>query len=419
MRHGQVMWLPRGGDGRGQPSGKGTTVDKATASSSLTRKHEAYLGLDVGKESHWAYAVDSMGTVLFSRRVANSETELGALLARCPEDTLAVVDQRRNIGALAIKRARKAGRPVAYLPGTAEHELAKSFPGIAKTDERDAQVIARSALGMPQTLRPVPEDDPGLDGARIMSAQIAQVQKDRTACANALHSRLLESCPAFELVCDMTASWCAGMLAELGGPWNMLDAGRRRFCAASSKHGATRDQRDRLWNAIAGERPSRAAVAAEMRYVEHFASRIVADNAAEAELKAAMGEALADNADFSNLQTIPGIGPRTAAQLVVTIDITEFSSHDKLASYCGLAPSTQQSGKSISYDKGHRGGSKPLKNLLIFSCNSLGRSKSYYGDYLRKCLSRGMKYKCAVKATARKRMKVIYAVMRDGVPYSA
>lgn len=64
---------------------------------------------------------------------------------------------------------------------------------------------------MPNTLRPVLEDDLDLDGARILSAQLTQVQKDRTACANALHSRLLESCPAFELACDMTASWCAEM----------------------------------------------------------------------------------------------------------------------------------------------------------------------------------------------------------------
>lgn len=391
----------------------------AEKNATLTSKHAAYLGLDVGKFAHWAYAVDLDGEVLLSRRVANSEGELDALLAELPADTLVVVDQRRNIDALAIKRARAAGRPVAYLPGSAEHELAKSFPGIAKTDERDAQVIARAALGMPQTLRPVPAEDPALDGARIMSAQVAQVQKDRTACANALHSRLLESCPAFEAACEMTEPWCAGMLAELGGPWNMLDAGRKRFCAASRKHRATREQRDRLWNSICGERPSEQAVAAEMRYVKHFAGRIVADNEAESELEDAIAESLSDNADFKNLQTIPGIGPRTAMQLVVSIDISEFGSHDKLASYCGLAPSTQQSGTSTNYDRGHRGGNKPLKNLLIFSCNSLTRSKGYYGEYLRKCRARGMKYKCALKATARKRMKVIYAVMRDGVPYSA
>ncbi len=417
MRHGPVMWLPRCGERRGQPYGKGITMAEKNAT--LADRHEAYLELDVGKQSHWAYAVDSAGTVLLSRRVANTEAGLDEVIAECPDDTLVVVDQRRNIGALAIRRARAAGRPVAYLPGSAESELAKGFPGIAKTDAKDAQVIARVALGMPQTLRPVPEGDPALDGARIMSAQVAQVQKDRTACANALRSRLLESCPAFERACEMTAPWCAGMLSELGGPWNMLDAGRERFCAASHKHGASRGQRDRLWDAISGERPHEQAVAAEMRYVKHFAGRIAADNQEEAMLEEAIAESLSGNADFANLQTIPGIGPRTAAQLVVSVDISQFDSHDKLASYCGLAPSTQRSGTSVNYDKGHRGGNKPLKNLLVFSCNSLGRSKSYYGEYLRRCLGRGMKRRCALKATARKRMKVIYAVMRDGTPYSA
>lgn len=60
-------------------------------------------------------------------------------------------------------------------------------------------------------------------------------------------------------------------------------------------------------------------------------------------------------------------------QLVVSIDISGFGSHDKPTSYCGLAPFTQQSGSSVNYDKGHRGGNKPLKNLPIFSCNSLGQ----------------------------------------------
>lgn len=97
--------------------------------------------------------------------------------------------------------------------------MEKSFPGIVKTDERDARVIEQTALGMPQTPWTVLKEDPQLDDARIMFAQFAQVQKDRTTCANALHSRLPESCPAFELACSMTVPWCTGMLAELGEPW--------------------------------------------------------------------------------------------------------------------------------------------------------------------------------------------------------
>lgn len=63
-------------------------------------------------------------------------------------------------------------------------------------------------------------------------------------------------------------------------------------------------------------------------------------------------------------------------------------------------------------------GNKRLKNLLIFSCLSLARSAGEFGRHYRACRARGMRHTCALKATARKRLKVIYAVMRDGRPYA-
>ena len=119
------------------------------------------------------------------------------------------------------------------------------------------------------------------------------------------------------------------------------------------------------------------------------------------------------------LPTIPGIGPRTASELVTSIDIGDFPDHDHLASYCGIAPRNRRSGKSMSSVSPSRQGNKRLKNLLIFSCNSLSRSKGRFGDYYRSCRERGMCHGEALKAVARKRLKVIYAIMRDKVPYSA
>ena len=41
----------------------------------------AYMGVDVGKTSHWAYAVDAAGRTLLSRAVANDEADIRAALA--------------------------------------------------------------------------------------------------------------------------------------------------------------------------------------------------------------------------------------------------------------------------------------------------------------------------------------------------
>ena len=114
---------------------------------------------------------------------------------------------------------------------------------------------------------------------------------------------------------------------------------------------------------------------------------------------------------------MPGVGKATAAQLVASVQVASFPSHDKLAGYCGLTPKDTQSGTTVSSISASPEGNRCLKNLLIFTCLSLVRSDNEFGRYSRACRSRGMRHTAALKATARKRLKVIYAVMRDVRPY--
>jgi len=117
---------------------------------------------------------------------------------------------------------------------------------------------------------------------------------------------------------------------------------------------------------------------------------------------------------------VPGIGVRTATELVASIDVSRFADHGKLASYCGLAPRDSKPGTSISAVTSSKRGNKRLKNLLVFSCNSLMNSKNRFGEHYRMLRDvRHMPHGKALKAVARKRLKVIYAIMRDKVPYAA
>ena len=63
-----------------------------------------------------------------------------------------------------------------------------------------------------------------------------------------------------------------------------------------------------------------------------------------------------------------------------------------------------------------RGGSKPLKNLLIFSCNAFVGTKSRFGRYYDECRARKMRHDASLKAVARKRLRVICPIMRDPRP---
>lgn len=374
------------------------------------RMPEAVIGLDVGKSSHWACVATRDGEVLLSTPVANREDDLDSLFGRFP-DALVVVDQSRNIGALALARARAAGMSAAYLPGLAAHGAARLFAGDAKTDERDAMVIAKTALGIPDALLPVGDPGPTIAAARALAAQRNFLTCENTRNKNRLRSILLESCPAFEALVDLSDGCQLRLMASLGGAWSVADAGPRR--AAALTRGAARGKIEALVRSTTSStRPDASVVAAEDRAVKLLARRI-SENSAE------ISALLEGDDTYRSLLTVPGIGPKTASELAISIDIEDFPSHDRLASYCGLAPRNRQSGTSISSVTASRQGNKRLKNLLIFSCNCLTRTEGRWGDYYTRCRGRGMSHGKALKALARKRLKVIYAVMRDRVPYAA
>lgn len=70
-----------------------------------------------------------------------------------------VVDQPATIGALAVAVAQGMGLTVGYLPGLSMRRIADLTPGSAKTDRRDAAVIAQAAAAMPHTLRAISTSD--------------------------------------------------------------------------------------------------------------------------------------------------------------------------------------------------------------------------------------------------------------------
>ena len=133
--------------------------------------------------------------MLLSAPVANREDEnLDSLFGRFP-DALVVVDQSRNIGALALARARAAGRSAAYLPGLAAHGAARLFAGDAKTDERDAMVSANRRLASPtRSCRSEPRV-PTIAAARALAAQRNFLTCENTRNKNRLRSILLNRAP--------------------------------------------------------------------------------------------------------------------------------------------------------------------------------------------------------------------------------
>lgn len=116
---------------------------------------DVFIGVDVGKGQHHAVALDRNGKRLYNKALPNDEVKLRALIAELKTHgrLLFVVDQPSTIGALPVAVARAEGVLVAYLPGLAMRRIADLHAGEAKTDARDAAIIAEAARSMQHTLR--------------------------------------------------------------------------------------------------------------------------------------------------------------------------------------------------------------------------------------------------------------------------
>lgn len=82
---------------------------------------QVFIGVDVGKDTHHAVAVNRSGNRLFDKALPNDENKLRSLISDLKQhgQILLVVDQPATIGALPVAVARSEGILVGYLPGLA------------------------------------------------------------------------------------------------------------------------------------------------------------------------------------------------------------------------------------------------------------------------------------------------------------
>jgi len=119
------------------------------------------------------------------------------------------------------------------------------------------------------------------------------------------------------------------------------------------------------------------------------------------------------------LQSIPGVGPITAASFISEVgDINRFKKPKQLAAYAGLDPRVFESGASIK-GKGYitKRGSKILRTRLYNAASVAVLHDNMFKDFFQKKRSEGKPYKVALVATMRKMIHVIHAVWTRGTPF--
>ncbi len=113
---------------------------------------------------------------------------------------LFVVDQPATIGGLPLAVARSEGVEVGYLPGLAMRRIGDLHAGEAKTDARDAAIIAHAARTMLHALRALRRDDELTGELAMLSGFDEDLAAQINQVSNRVRGLLTQIRPALERV---------------------------------------------------------------------------------------------------------------------------------------------------------------------------------------------------------------------------
>ena len=121
----------------------------------------------------------------------------------------------------------------------------------------------------------------------------------------------------------------------------------------------------------------------------------------------------------SPILSIPGIGTSMAAMIISEIgSFNNFDSPDKILAFAGLAPTTYQSGKlESSHSKMEKRGSRYLRYALFNATKFVCNWDPNFAIYLSKKRAEGKHYNVAISHAAKKLVRVMFALEKSKTVY--
>ncbi|MFF3585355.1 IS110 family RNA-guided transposase [Streptomyces mirabilis] len=376
-----------------------------------------WAGIDSGKGHHHGLALDADGKTLLSRRVANDEPELLKLIG----DVLDLADGRRVTWAIDMTGGEPAlllallishGQEVLYMPGRLVNRASDGYRGEGKTDARDAYVIADQAR-MRRDLRPIRPGDEAAIELKLLTGRRSDLVEDRTRVVNRLRGTLLGMFPALERTLDVTNTGPLRLLTGYQTPAQIRRAGISRLTTWLANR-KVRNARPLAEAAVEAAERQHTAVPGEKtiaRLVRTLAEEVMVLNEQIREMDKLIENRFREHELADIVLSVPGLGAEFLAAVGGSLD--EFDSPDALAAFAGVAPAPRDSGKvsgnlhrPLAY---HRRLQRVFYTSALVSVRYDPNSRKFY-DRKR---AEGKKHVQAVLALARRRVNVIWALIRD------
>src|SRR4051812_25539043 len=385
---------------------------------------KVWAGIDAGKEFHWAYVLDASGAEMLSCKVENDQVELLKLIDEVlsmAEDVVWATDQPGGGAALLLALLWKRNQRVFYVPGLTVDRARDTYRGESKTDARDAHVIAdqarmRSDLG---ELRPGEQEIAEL---QLLLARRRDLVTDQSRTITPLREALLSLFPALERALDVNSKGPLTLLTHYQTPTQLRRAGHKRIATYLRNRGVKGSNKV-AHKALGAARSQSVALPAQ-----EVAAAIVAELAEDIlglkdrleSIDQELGQRFFARPEARVLVSLPGMGPILGAEFLVVVgEISAFESADRLAAYAGLVPAARDSGKRVGNNKRMRGGNKILKRVFYQSAFASLRASAESRTFYDRKRAEGKRHTQALIALARRRINVLWAMLRDETTFVA
>jgi transposase len=383
-----------------------------------------WAGFDVGKAFHWLCVLDDEGEVVLSRRVEATEEDIEAACSQIQDlgslqERAVAVDMLGGPATLLEASLLGHGERVFYLPGMSVNRAREGYQGEQKSDRGDARLIADQLRMRWRSLRELQPQGDEMVEMRLLVSHRRDLVTDQARCITRLRALLNEVFPGLDALLDFHKDRAFVLLGKVSTPDSARRLGASRLARWLRARGIRRS--DELAQKVieAAKAQSRQMPASEAKgaLVCEMAADVLRIRERIGEIEGRLEELLSARPEAEVVRSLPGMGVVFTASFLAEVgDLGRFDSADALAAAAGLVPATRQSG-GTSFQMRARRGNRTLKNLFYrsaFSCTAHhAPSKAFY-DRKR---AEGKTHHQAVIALARRRVNVLWTMLRNGQLY--
>ena len=386
---------------------------------------EVFVGVDMAKEEHYAQAITTQGAELFSRPVGNDQAAIEAMLnqASAHGRVAIVVDMTSSGAQLLLGVMARQGVPVAYVNGLVMRRAADLYAGAAKTDPRDAWVLADYARRNSDRLTWIEANDELLLRLRVLNGRDADLAGDANRAINRCRDALLAVSPALERTIGhrLTQPGIRDALTKWPTPTALKTAGQTKICNAINKRSPRLATKltTQILTAVNTQTVTLPAETAWGQVIADLLGDLKQIQSQRRELATTIEQAYLQHPLGQILNTLSGFGPRTGARTLAEIgNPHRFLNRARLAAYAGLAPVNRRSGKSINRISQHRGSNHRLKNAMFIAAFVASQHDPTAKTYYQRKRTEGKHHNAAIICVARRRCDLILAMLKTQTPYN-